>query len=287
PFAQQPVVQVQDSAGNPVPAGTTTIVPADFPVLIVNASHQGTAEEAVALRYPGVRMTTATSTVRESVVLATEASLDRASTIASDLGIAYSSPIAPGVKLGLDTPLVPAGTDLTGIDVIVIIGDDLAPDQGLAVTTTTVCLPTVPTTETGPTTSTGGSTTTTSIVLDDFTSTKVQVANCSAQNGVAQMMSQVLTDAGFTTADAVNGMCDPKLDSSYVIYDESVPGAQAVAETVARTLGGITVEAAVLPIRTESGAWAEGSGVVVLLGNDLAGKTLDQITNPTTTIAQP
>lgn len=156
-------------------------------------------------------------------------------------------------------------------------------------TTTTVCVPTsdTPTTSTGETTNVGDSTTTTSIVISDLTGTKVQVANCSVQNGVAGMMSQVLIDAGFTTADPVNGTCDPKLEISYVIYDGTVPGAQAVAGTLARMLGGITVEAGVLPIKTESGTWADGSGVVLLLGNDLAGKTLDQITNPTTTIAQP
>jgi len=118
---------------------------------------------------------------------------------------------------------------------------------------------------------------TTTTITGDFTSTKVQVANCSIQNGVARMMTSALTDAGFTTVEATNGTCDPKLATSYVIYNAGTPGAQAVAETVARVLGGLAAEEATLPIKVESGAWADGSGVVLLLGNDLAGKTLEQI----------
>ena len=258
------------------PVGTTTtIVPADFPVLILNASHSGTAEELVALKYPGIRTATATSTVAHSVVLMRDSPNELASTIARDLGIDSKAIL-------FDTSLVPAGTDLSGINVIVILGDDAPSPVSTtipSITPTTVCE------QVPPTTWTDTAPVTTEFDFSDFSSTKVQVANCSAQNGVAQMMSQMLTDAGFTTVDPVNGMCDPKLESTYVIYDEGTPGAQAVAQTVAAMLGGVNVETAVLPIKTESGEWAEGSGVVVLLGNDLAGKTLDQITMPTTTMA--
>ena len=134
---------------------------------------------------------------------------------------------------------------------------------------------------------------TTTTIPGDFTSTMVQVANCSVQNGVARMMTSALTDAGFTTVEATNGTCDPKLTTSYVIYNEGTVGAQAVAETVAAQLGGLAVEPGTLPIKVQSGAWAEGSGVVLLLGNELAGKTLAQIqgvadtgtTGPSTTVA--
>lgn len=114
-------------------------------------------------------------------------------------------------------------------------------------------------------------------LASDFTSTKVQVANCSEHNGVARMMTQILADEGFTTVDPTNGTCDPKIDTSYVIYNEGTAGAEAVANTVAGVLGGLSVEPGTLPIKVGSGAWAEGSGVVLLLGNDLAGKTLEQI----------
>lgn len=118
---------------------------------------------------------------------------------------------------------------------------------------------------------------TTTTIPGDFTSTKVQVANCSIQNGVARMMSSALADAGFQMVDPTNGTCDPKLTTSYVIYNAGTTGAEAVANTVARTLNGLAVEPGTLPIKVESGAWADGSGVVLLLGNDLAGKTLEQI----------
>ena len=110
-----------------------------------------------------------------------------------------------------------------------------------------------------------------------FTETMVQVANCSAQNGVARMMSSALGDAGFTMAEPTNGTCDPKLTTSYVIYNEGTPGAIDVANTVAKTLGGILVEPGTVPLKVETAAWAEGSAVLLYLGNDLAGKTLDQI----------
>ena len=109
-----------------------------------------------------------------------------------------------------------------------------------------------------------------------FTETMVQVANCSAQNGVAGMMTSLLGDTGFTMAEPAAGTCDPKLTTSYVIFDEGMPGAADVAATLALLLG-VHAEPAVLPIKVEGGAWADGSGVVLLLGNDLAGKTLDQI----------
>ena len=110
-----------------------------------------------------------------------------------------------------------------------------------------------------------------------FTGTMVQVANCSAQNGVARMMSSALGDAGFTMAEPTTGTCDPKLTTSYVVYNEGTPGAIDVANTVAKTLGGLVVEPGTVPLKVETAAWAEGSAVLLYLGNDLAGKTLDQI----------
>jgi hypothetical protein len=145
-------------------------------------------------------------------------------------------------------------------------------------TTTTICEPgTLPATSDVPVTTEFGDSTTTSIVVGDLTSTKVQVANCSAQNGVARMMSSALADVGFALVEATNGTCDPTLDSSYVIYDEGVPGAADVAHTLGGTLGGLAAEPGTLPLNTESATWADGSGVVLYLGNDLAGKVLSEI----------
>lgn len=115
------------------------------------------------------------------------------------------------------------------------------------------------------------------------TGTAVQVANCSIQNGVAKAMTASLADNGFTTVDAVTGTCEPKLSISMVIYNASDPAGQPVAETLAAVLGDLPVNAASLPILTQSGSWAQGSAVVLLLGNDLAGKTIDEISGIPTT----
>ena len=99
-----------------------------------------------------------------------------------------------------------------------------------------------------------------------FTGTMVQVANCSAQNGVARMMSSALGDAGFTMAEPTNGTCDPKLTTSYVIYNEGTPGAIDVANTVAKTLGGILVEPGTGTRRVDPEARSEGGRARVSTG---------------------
>jgi len=134
------------------------------------------------------------------------------------------------------------------------------------------------TTATTPSTGTGGDTSSTSSTLAGvFSGTMVQVANCSAQNGVARMMSSALGDAGFTMAAPANGTCDPKLTTSYVIYNAGTPRSIDVANTVAKILGGLKVEPGTVPLLVETAAWADGSAVLLYLGNDLAGKTIDQI----------
>ena len=117
----------------------------------------------------------------------------------------------------------------------------------------------------------------TTIAPQVFKGTLVQVANSSRQNGTAGMMTTALQGAGFDMTTAANGTTEPKLDISKVIYKADDPAALAVATTLATILGGLTVEAAGVPIPVETGAWAAGSSVMLLLGNDLAGKTLDQI----------
>jgi len=135
--------------------------------------------------------------------------------------------------------------------------------------------PDATTTTVDGTASTVESTTTT--IAQTFSGTSVQVANCSIQDGVAKAMSAQRGDAGFTMVDAVTGTCEPKLTISQVIYLETDPVAKAVADTLAGVLGGIPVQSMGVPIPVQSGSYAQGSAVVLLLGNDLAGKTLDQI----------
>lgn len=115
------------------------------------------------------------------------------------------------------------------------------------------------------------------------TGTKVQVANASNASGTAGQMSTALAGKGFDMAEATNSTVSPKLDLTKVIYDANDPNALAVATSVAVVLGNVVVEVAPVPPPVESGAFAEGSGVIVLLGNDLAGKTLPAIAGEPTT----
>jgi len=116
--------------------------------------------------------------------------------------------------------------------------------------------------------------------------TQLQVANASNQDGVAGQMSAVLATKGFTMAEAVSA--SEKLEFSKVLYNASDPAAKAMAESLAAFFGGIEVTAQGLPVPVASGNWAEGSNVVLMVGNDFAGKTLDQIAGiPTTGTTAP
>ena len=107
------------------------------------------------------------------------------------------------------------------------------------------------------------------------TGTKVQVANASSINGAAASMSKALTGKGFDLAEPVSS--SEKKDVSEVRYNADDPAALAVANSLAVVMGNIAVVAQGIPVPVPSGNWAEGSGVVLLLGNDSAGKTLAEI----------
>jgi hypothetical protein len=116
--------------------------------------------------------------------------------------------------------------------------------------------------------------------------TKVQVANASATSGVAKQMTTALTAEGFDTADPTNASVD--LDVSKILYNAGDPNGLPVANALSVTMGGIVVEQSPAAPPVESGAFAAGSAVILLLGNDYAGKTIAQIqgagatTTPTT-----
>ena len=114
------------------------------------------------------------------------------------------------------------------------------------------------------------------------TGTKVQVANASSVDGAAKNMSTALGGKGYDMAEAVSA--SEKLELSKVIYNADDPAALPVATSLAALFGGIAVEAKGLPIPVApTGNWAEGSGVVLMLGNDSASKTLAQISGVPTT----
>ena len=107
--------------------------------------------------------------------------------------------------------------------------------------------------------------------------TKVQVANASSKSGVAKQMTLALTAEGFDMAEATNAAANVNLDVSKVVYNAADPNGLPVANALSVTLGGLVVEQAPAAPPVESGAFAPGSAVILLLGNDLAGKTIAEI----------
>ena len=93
---------------------------------------------------------------------------------------------------------------------------------------------------TGSTVAENTTTTTTepAFVTDGAT---VVVANASGVPGSAGRMTTELAALGFVTATAINST-QAGLAASIVQYDPTIAAAQAVAESVARSMGGLTVE---------------------------------------------
>ena len=134
------------------------------------------------------------------------------------------------------------------------------------------------------TTTTLGSGSTTSSVAASTTGTKVQAVNCSTQNKAAAFLATTLSGVGFVSADPAS--CSPtqaKLATTLILYDADDANAQAVAESVGRALGNKTVEARSNPVPNEAGVYPEGTGVIVLIGDDIANKTLNEIAGKATT----
>ena len=108
----------------------------------------------------------------------------------------------------------------------------------------------------------------------------VVVANASSLSGTAAQMTTALQTVGFQMGEATNaaGLVDP-LTASVVYYDPGQAAAQSVANSVAQALGG---GVSVLPLdgtpNIESGDLA-GAGVLLMLGTDKAGRTLEEL-NP-------
>ncbi len=111
----------------------------------------------------------------------------------------------------------------------------------------------------------------------------VVVANASGVPGSAGRMTTELATLGFVMADATNST-QSGLVASLVQYDASIAAAQAVAESVARSMGGLTVEVVPTPPLVEGGS-LNGAGVVVLLGTDEADKTIAQLSAPVASVA--
>jgi hypothetical protein len=116
----------------------------------------------------------------------------------------------------------------------------------------------------------------------------VIVANANGISGSASVLSDQLAAAGFSMGSPTNASSSigGQLQQTVVYFDAGIPAAQAVAESVAELLGGVSSIAPVqVPAPTQSGS-LDGAGVLIMLGMDKAGRTLAELA-PTTVATQP
>jgi hypothetical protein len=139
-------------------------------------------------------------------------------------------------------------------------------------TTTTTIIP--PSTSSTSTTSTSTTSTTTTTTIPLVTAgAVVKVANASGVPRAAAALSTLLSGLGFTLAEPVNAAgWEEQLDDTKVYArDES----RAVAESVARMLGGVAIERMPTPAPIDGATVGLGEAtVLVMLGADLAGQPL-------------
>lgn len=107
----------------------------------------------------------------------------------------------------------------------------------------------------------------------------VIVANASGIGGSAGRMSDTLELAGFTMGTPTNSTAG-QLEASVVYYDPGIAAAQDVADSVARVMGGLTVEPLPDPVPTDEGTLGD-AGVLVMLGTNEADQTLEQMSGET------
>jgi hypothetical protein len=141
-------------------------------------------------------------------------------------------------------------------------------------TTTTISLPATTSTSTTSTSTTSTSSTTTTTTIPLVTAgAVVKVANASGVPRAAAALSTLLSGLGFTLAEPVNAAgWEEQLDVTKVYArDES----RAVAESVARMLGGVAIERMPTPAPIDGATVGLGEAtVLVMLGADLAGQPL-------------
>jgi hypothetical protein len=113
------------------------------------------------------------------------------------------------------------------------------------------------------------------------TGAKVLVVNSSHQNGVAKTLSTALGGNQFVMGEPTNGATkEPVTKIQYLDGDVQ---AQAVAQSVAQLMGVASIEIIPTPVQLADPTLLLDNTVVVLLGDDKAGKTLAQMTGADTT----
>ena len=111
----------------------------------------------------------------------------------------------------------------------------------------------------------------------------VLVANANGVGGSAGQMQRALeTGPGFTVVGAVNASTSVgNLDISVIYYEESNAQAQPVAESLGEVLGGVSDVSPMPDTPPTADGELQGADVLLMLGDDKAGKTLEEL-NPDT-----
>jgi hypothetical protein len=117
------------------------------------------------------------------------------------------------------------------------------------------------------------------------TGATVLVANSSHQNGVAKTLSTALQGNQFTMGEPTNGATKEAV--TRIQYVDGDVAAEAVARSVAALMGVATVEIMPTPVSLQDPTLLGAATVLVLLGDDKAGKTLAQMTTPDTSTTLP
>lgn len=106
----------------------------------------------------------------------------------------------------------------------------------------------------------------------------VVVANASGVNGGAGSLSDSFGAAGFTTVAATNSN-ESQLSTSKIYYVAGDDQARAVADSIKAALGGGAIEVLELPdpAPLTDPATLGGATVLVAMGNDVAGQSLEQL----------
>lgn len=121
-------------------------------------------------------------------------------------------------------------------------------------------------------------TTTTTTVVRVTEGASVVVANANTVGGSAGNMTKTLQLAGYTMLEPVNAS-GANLETTIVYFDGTQASAEDIANSIGRDLGGVEVLPVSTPAPTVSGDLGD-AGVLVLLGDEEAGKTLEELAPP-------
>ena len=113
------------------------------------------------------------------------------------------------------------------------------------------------------------------------TGASVLVVNSSHQNGVAKTLNSALQGKQFTMVPPTNGATKEAVTK--IQYANGDTAAQQVAQSIAVLMGVASIEVLPTPVQIADPAALGAATVVVLLGDDKAGKTLAQMTGAATT----